>query len=242
MSLAKSLAKRFLPLLALPLAIGSVASAQPAPSEPASPRFVRATGSASVAVKPDQAEIDIGVVSEAETAKAAAAANASETAKVLDQLKKAAGPGAEIRTQNYSVYPRYRHDQQGREPVIIGFTASNMLHVKLKEIEKVSELIDAATQTGANQIHGIQFTVRDEQAARAKALQQATKDALASAEAMAAAVGAKPAKVRSVEEQGSAPIQPLRAMAMAEARATTTPVEPGTIEITASVIVTVEIQ
>lgn len=237
-----SLAKRFLPLLLLPLAMGCLANAQPAPSEPASPRFVRATGSASIAVKPDQAEIDIGVVSEAETAKAAAAANASETAKVLDQLKKAGGPGAEIRTQNYSVHPRYRHDQQGREPVIAGFTASNVLHVRLKEIEKVSELIDAATQTGANQIHGIQFTVRDEQAARAKALQQATQNALASAEAMAAAVGAKPGKVRSVEEQGSAPIQPLRAMAMAEARAAPTPVEPGTIEITASVIITVEIQ
>ena len=233
--------KRFLPLLLLPLAMGCIANAQQTSSESAS-RFVRATGSASIEVKPDQAEISIGVVSEGGTAKAAAVANAAETTKVLEQLKKAGGPGAEIRTLSYSVHPRYRHDQQGREPEIVGFTASNMLQVTLQEIEKVSELIDAATQTGANQIHGIQFTLRDEKAARATALQQATKNAMASAAAMAAAVGAKPGKVRSVEEQGAAPIQPFRAMAMAEARAASTPVEPGTIEITASVTITVGIE
>jgi uncharacterized protein YggE len=234
--------KRFLPLLLLPLAMTWPSGAQTTSPGSPSARFARATGTASVAVKPDQAEIDIGVLSEADTAQGAAAANASDTAKVLDQLKKAGGPSAEIRTQNYSVHPRYRHDQPGREPAIVGFTASNILHVKVKDIEKVGALIDAATQNGANQIHGIQFTVRDEQAARAGALRQATQNAIAGAGAMAAAAGAKPGKVLSVEEQGSAPIQPLRTMAMAEARATPTPVEPGTVEIAASVTVTVEIQ
>ena len=239
MNLSKMrLSQRF--LLLLFLAVACLANAQQTPSEPQ--RFIRATGNASVAVKPDQVEISIGVVSEADTAKAAAAANAAETTKVLEQLKKAAGPSAEIRTLNYNVYPRYRHDEQGREPQIVGYTVSNMLHVKLKEIEKASELIDAATQTGANQIHGIQFTLGDEQAARNQALQKATKEALASAAAIATAVGAKLGKVRSVEEQGSGPIQPLRMMAMAEAKGASTPVEPGTIEITASVIVTVEVE
>lgn len=235
--------QRFLPLLLLLLSSAIVwpAGAQTVPT-PASPRFVRATGTASIAVKPDQAEIDIGVVNEADTAQAAAAANASETAKVLDEMKRAGGPDAEIRTQSYSVHPRYRHDPQGREPVIVGFTASNILHVTVREIKKVSALIDAATESGANQIHGIQFTIRDEQAARAEALRQATQNALAGAEAMAAAASAKLGKILSVEEQGSSPIQPLRMMAMAEAQATPTPVEPGTVEITASVTVTVEIQ
>lgn len=90
-----------------------------------------------------------------------------------------------------TVHPQYRHDQQGRERQIVGFTATNMVHVELKQIEKASGLIDMATQTGANQVHGIQFTLRDEQAARARALQQAAKKAMASAQAMATAVGAR---------------------------------------------------
>lgn len=236
-----SLSKQYLSILLLPLVMGSLASAQTASPSPSS-RFIRAAGSASIAEKPDQAEINIGVASEAETAKAAASANASASAKVLEQLKKAAGPSAEIRTISYSVHPRYRHDQQGREPQIVGFTATNMVRVTLNDIEKVSGLIDAATEAGANQIHGIEFTLRDEQAARAKALRQATEKAKASAEAMAAAIGAKIGRVRSVEEQQSSPIQPLRAMAMAEARAGSTPVEPGTIEITAAVTITVEME
>jgi uncharacterized protein YggE len=70
--------------------------------------LVRASGTANISVKPDQAEINIGVVSEAETAKAAAAANAEESTRVLEQLKKGGGENTEIRTISYSVHPRYR--------------------------------------------------------------------------------------------------------------------------------------
>jgi uncharacterized protein YggE len=59
---------------------------------------------------------------------------------------------------------------------------------------------------------------------------------------MAAAVGAKLGRVRSVEEQGAEPPRPMRTMAMAEARAASTPVEPGTIEVLASVTVTAEME
>jgi hypothetical protein len=238
-----NLPKRKLPILFLPLAFACLGGAQQAPAESASPRLIRATGTAKIPVKPDQAEINVGVVTEAATAKAAASANAEESTRVIEQLKKAGGSSTEIRTVNYSVHPRYRHSNDGREPEIVGFTASNVVRVKLDDLERVGELIDAATQTGANQIHGIEFTLQNERAARAQALQQATKEAMASAAAMAAAVGAKLGRVRSVEEQGTAsPPQPLRTMAMAEARAVSTPVEPGTIEVPASVTVTVEME
>jgi hypothetical protein len=237
-----SLWNRTLPILFLPLALAGLANAQPARPEPASPRLIRAAGSAQISVKPDQAEINIGVVSEAETAKAAAAANAEDSAKVIEQLKKAGGPDTEIRTVNYSVHPRYQHSNDGRDPKITGFTANNTVRVKLNDLAKVGELIDLATQTGANQIHGIQFTLRNEQAARGQALQQATQEAMASAEAMAAAIGAKLGQVRSVEEQGAEPPRPMHMMAMAEARGAATPIEPGTIEVSASVTVTVEMQ
>lgn len=236
-----NLSKRSLGILWLSLFMGCYATAQQQSVE-RDGRFVRATGNAEIAVKPDQVEIQIGVVTEAKTAKAAAAANADQTSKVLEQLKKAVGPNGEIRTTTYTVHPRYRHDEGGRERQIVGFRATNMVLVELNQIEKASQLIDMATQTGANQVHGIQFTLRDEQAARAQALQQAAKKAMASAEAMATAIGEKLGRVRSVEEQGSSPIQPLRTMAMAESHTASTPVEPGSIDITATVTITVELE
>lgn len=241
MILQKQIPLILLAVIAIPL----ISQAQQAAPEQDSPRYVRASGQANVSVKPDQAEINIGVVSEADTAEAAAAANARQSTKVLDQLKQVVGSGADIRTVSYSVHPRYRNTDGRREPEIAGFTATNMVRVKVDDLGKVGKVIDTATQTGANQIHGIQFGLRDEQKARAQALQQATKAAMANAEAMAAAVGAKPSRIRSVEEQSSTPIQPLRGMEMAMARAQAappTPVEPGTIEVQASVTITIEIE
>lgn len=233
--------KRSLVILWLALLMGCYATAQQQSAE-RDGRFVRATGNAESAVKPDQVEIQIGVVTEAKTAKDAAAANAAQTSRVLEQLKKAVGSNGEVRTTSYTVYPLYRHDQGERERQLVGFTATNSVLVELNQIEKASELIDLATQTGANQIHSIQFTLRDKQVARARALQQAVRKALANAEAIATAVGAKLGRVRRVEEQGSSPIEPLRTMALAESRTVSTPIEPGSINITASVTITAELE
>ena len=236
-----NLSKRSLGMLWLSLFMGCYATAQQQSVE-RDGRFVRATGNAESALKPDQVEFQIGVVTEAATAKEAAAANAANSSRVLEQLKKAVGPNGEVRTTSYTVYPRYRHDQGKRERQLVGFTATNSVLVELNQIEKVSELIDLATQAGANQIHGIQFTLRDKQVARAQALQQAAKKALANAEAIATAVGAKLGRVRSVKEEGSSPIEPLRTMALAESRTASTPIEPGSINIAASVTITVELE
>jgi len=205
---------------------------------------IRVTGEATVMAKPDQAQIDISVVTQAQTAQAAATQNAQRLDAVLAELRQALGQGAEIKTISYSLSPVYRYPREGGNPTITGYSATNVVQVKTNDLTQVGKIIDIATQSGANTVRRLQFTLKDEQAVRAQALREATVKARSKAESIASALGAKIVRVLRAEEGGPIVVQPVMAEAMAmraEAAAPPTPVEPGTIEVRATVSLTVEI-
>lgn len=76
--------------------------------------YVQATGEATVSASPDQALIEIGVISQGSTAVAASAQNAGQTSAVLDDLAKLLGGSRKLRTTSYSVRPNYQHPKPGR--------------------------------------------------------------------------------------------------------------------------------
>jgi uncharacterized protein YggE len=164
---------------------------------------------------------------------------------VLGAVKKSAGPTAVLKTVNYSLSPAYKY-QNGHEPLIVGYNASNLVQVQLDDLARISNVIDAAAQSGANQVQGIQFTLRDQDAVRATALREAALRARAEAEVLAGALGLKVVRVLSVEEQ-SPQVMPVRYMAapragLASASAeVATPVEAGRLDISADVTLTVEV-
>ena len=205
---------------------------------------IRTSGEATVTAKPDRAIIDLGVVAQAQTAQAAAAQNATRLDAVLRELKSAAGPGAEIKTTSYSLEPNYRYPKPGGPPEISGYTARNVVEVTSGDLESVGKIIDTVTKSGANTIDRLQFTLKDEQPARAQALREASVKARANADAIAGALGVKIAGILFAEEEAGA-MQPPRPMfaraAMAEAMAAPTPVVAGTLEIHGTVTLTVEI-
>lgn len=209
---------------------------------PERPRIpvVRATAEGVASARPDRAVIDIGVVSQASTAQAAAAQNGQQTTNVIARLKQSLPPGTQVQTAGYSLYPNYRQGP-GQSQQITGYTASNVVKVTIDDLNGVSKAIDTATGIGANTIGGLQFTLKDEQALRGQALQTATRRARANAEAMAAALGTKITRVVEVEEGAPQEVRPMmRAMAMSVASAT--PVEAGTVDVRVTVTLTAEIQ
>ena len=219
-----------------------VASAQPTERRPRPPT-VTAQGVAVITAEPDQAQIDIGVVTQARNAIDAAKENAEKLARVMREVKKFLGKGDEIKTANYSLNPNYRYPQGGK-PEIVGYTATNVLQVKTGALEKVGQLIDAAMRSGANTIQRLLFTLKDEQSAQLQALRLASTRAKAKAEAMANALGLKIVKVLSVteNERGIRPIMmPQPRVTQMETAAAPTPVEPGTIEVRSSVTLTAEV-
>jgi uncharacterized protein len=235
--------RQFSALLAVLAFLPSVALAQQADRRPTVPS-VTTNGEAVITVEPDQAQIDIGVVTQARSAPDAAKENAEKLARVMSQVKKLLGKGDEVKTASYSLNPNYRYPQGGK-PEIVGYTATNVLHIKTGSLENVGKLIDAAMQSGANTIQRLIFTLKDEQSAQLQALRLASTKAKAKAEAMANALGLEIIKILSVTEgeRGVRPIvmpQP-RVAQMDTPVATPTPVEAGTIEVRSSVTLTAEV-
>lgn len=221
----------------------SLLSAQPAPSEREARPFIRTTAEATVTAKPDRAMIQIGVTTQAQTAQAAGAQNAARLDQVLGQLKSAAGPAAEIKTLSYALEPDYRYPKPGGQPELAGYTARNVVQVTTSDLDAAGKIIDLATQSGANNIERLLFTLKNDEAARGEVLREATAKARANAEAIARALGVKITRVLSAEGGGTGP-RPVEfgtpRMAVAAPMAAT-PVAPGTIEIHDTVTLTFEI-
>lgn len=205
---------------------------------------IRVAAEATVTTAPDQAQINIGVVTEADNAQDAATGNARELATVLATLREKFGGAADIKTVGYSLNPTYEHPKQGGARRIVGYTATNTVEVTTTELDQVGDIIGVATATGANRVQQLRFALKDEIPFQAEALRQATVRARKKADAIASALDLKVGRILAVDEgvHGVSPIVVRsRQVVMAEAAAISAPVEPGTIEVRATVTLTVEI-
>lgn len=228
-------------VLATILLLASGIQAQAAADQTKTPS-ITVSGEAAIFAEPDQAQIDIGVVTQAPTAPAASQENAARLARVLAEIKKQLGEGDEVTTAGYALTPNYRYPKDGK-PEIAGYTASNTLRVKTTNLALVGRLIDSAMQAGANRVHRLVFTLKDELAAQLEALRLASAKARTKAEAVANSLGLKIDRIAAVNETGRA-VQPIFREALAaraDAGPTPTPVEPGTVEIRSAVSLTVEV-
>lgn len=233
--------KRFSLVVGILLLLSSTALAQQERQRPRVPS-ITVTGDAVISAEPNQAQIDIGVVTQARTAPDASKENAERLTRVLTEIKKLLGKDDDVKTSGYSLTPTYRYPQGGK-PEIVGYSASNTVRIKTNHLEIVGRLIDAAMQAGANNVNRLVFTLKDEQAAQLDALRSASAKAKNKAEAVASSLGLKIVKIVSVTENERA-VQPVFRQAMAaraEAAATPTPVEPGTVEVRSTVSMTVEV-
>jgi hypothetical protein len=232
--------------MAFPVAIlaSTLSMFQPG-STPSEPPQIRVTGHARISAQPEQAEVDIGVVTEAAEAGDAGRLNAEKLDRVLKALQNAFGPGARFETVGYSLNPVYRHDEPRSQPAITGYHASNTLRIRDLQISQVGKAIDTATKSGANSVHNIVFKLKDEAAVQSRALRDAAADARAKAHALAEALGLRVVRILAATEGEPEVVRPLPAyrgeIAMFSAPSPPTPIEPGTIEVRASVTLVVEV-
>ncbi len=205
------------------------------------PPYVRVHGESTISVEPDQAQIDIGVITQGATTQAATDANAKQATAVIEQLK-AAAPAATVKTVNFSVNPNYKYPKDGSAPAILGYTANNTVRMELNDVALVHKVIDAATRSGANNVNRLNFTLKDEKPYRARALGEAATQARSSAEALAGSLHLRLGRVLQLEEGQPVIVSPARQVEFARAESNTeTPISPGNIDVHASVNITFEI-
>lgn len=202
-------------------------------------RLVRAVGEAVITVKPDLAKVNVGVVTQANTAREAAGVNATQVEAVLAQLRQVLGPTADMKTISYSLTPNYKYNQ-GSPPTLIGYTASNNVEANISDLSLIGTVIDAAAEAGANNVGSLLFTIKDQEPVRLQVLGMAAKQARGHAEAIAAGLGARIGSIFTATEGATISLPIVRTESPGPT-ATATPIETGLVQIRATVTVEAEL-
>ncbi len=161
---------------------------------------VSATGE--VTWVPDIALISAGVVTRSTTAAAAMQENAIRMERVIAALRRAGLADRDIQTTSISLSPEYRYENN-KPPQLVGYTASNQVNVRFRDIASSGRILDALVAQGANQINGPNLTLDKPQAALDGARANAIATGRARAEMYAASLGMRVARVVSVSESGN---------------------------------------
>lgn len=223
------------PFAALAIALSLIAATAQAAEEER--RTLTVTGTGEVSAAPDMANVDLGVTSQADTARAALDANTAAMNEVMQALKDLGIAEKDIRTSGFNVQPRYRHDpQRPQSPEITGYEVSNTVHVSVRALAGLGRLLDTVVSRGSNTINGLSFGFADRERIVDEARRAAGADARRKAELFAEGLGVRLGPIVAVSEagggQGPVPVF-ARTMAMEAA----VPIATGEQTVSASVTV-----
>ncbi|MEX3012044.1 SIMPL domain-containing protein [Hoeflea sp. TYP-13] len=216
-------------------------------SDAPKPGLVSVTGQGTAHLVPDMAVITLTVMRQEKTARAALDANNSAMAEVLAAMKADGIESRDLQTSGFSINPQYFYPKSDGtrpvEPTITGYSVSNSLTVRIRNLDMLGAILDKSVTLGVNQGGQISFTNDDPSEAVSKARTAAVKDAVAKAATLAEAAGVSLGRISQINEQHSVP-QPMpmmRAeMAMKSADAAV-PVATGENQYQVNVNVTFEI-
>jgi len=202
---------------------------------------VSATGE--VTRVPDVAIISAGVVSRSTTATGALQDTANRMSRVLAALKRAGIEDRDIQTSNVGLNPEYRY-VENQPPQLVGYTASNTVTVRFRDIRNSGKILDALVAQGSNQINGPTLTVDKPESALDEARAKAIAIGRARAELYARSLGLRVVRVVSVNESGgSYPVPPPMPMyARADMAQAKTSIEPGEQKLQVNLAMTFELQ
>ena len=205
------------------------------------------TADAEVEAPPDTATVTVGATAQAREAAAAQEQVNRIVRDALDAIVELGVPREQVQTAALSVHPVYsdpqpprpadRSDGEPSEPTIVAYRASNTIEVRVRELDQVGDVIDAAIKAGANELRGVSFTLADDTEPRRRALREAARRARAEAEALADAMGLRLGQVLEVTTGGADVSPPTPRYFAAEAiasRAAATPVQPGQVRVRAT--------
>lgn len=203
---------------------------------------VTAQGEGKHLAAPDQAEMSFGVTTQGSDAKDTLADASGKADAVVAAIKKAGIDADDVQTSGVNLYPQYDYSNE-KTPRITGYQASVNVRVTMREIDAVGDIISAAANAGATDISGPNFTLSEDAEARAAAIEKAVADAKARAEVMAKAAGKSVGEVVSISEAGvTVPIVYAERTAAADMAGAAPKIEPGTLDIVASVTVVYELK
>lgn len=193
---------------------------------------------------PDIAVISAGVMTRSSSATGAIQENAARMERVRAALKRAGIEDRDIQTSNISLNPEYRY-QDSQPPQLTGYTASNQVNVRFRDIRNTGRILDALVAEGANQINGPSLTIDKPEVALDEARAKAIAVGRARAELYARAMGMRVVRLLSVTEGGGYSGGP-RPMVMMRAEAAgavaDSKIDPGEQQLQVALTMSFELQ
>lgn len=222
-------------------------------------RVFTVSGEGKVVAVPDIAQLSISVLTEGrKNLTDLQKQNTDKINRIISYLKEQGLGQKDIKTEYYNISPRYQYFSCPPGPVplgvetypeirpcppseIIGYSISQSISVKVRDLSKVGALLTGAVEGGANNVSGPNFTVDDPHVLENQAREEAVSKAREKAKSVARAGGFRLGKVISIQEEFVSPYLPIAF----EARGGAIPfpsIEPGSQEIVVNVTLTYEIK
>ena len=205
-------------------------------------RTVTATAEGKAEGAPDLLTVSLGVQTQSRTAQGALSDNAAKAQALIAKLKADGVADKDIQTSQLNVSPQYTGGGPGTAPAITGYMVTNLVTAKLRKLDKAGALIDNAVASAGNdaRVNSLGYSIDDNSALLSAARADAVRQAAARAKAMAEAAGVTLGPVRAITDSSAPQIQPMYAMAAPTAGGATgasTPLQPGTQQLTVQVVV-----
>jgi uncharacterized protein YggE len=218
----------------------TAAAAQPAMTLAPGEALLSVQAEGRFASRPDTMTMTAGAVTTGATPAEAAATNNALAQRLIEAVRAGGIEARDVRTSHFEVRPSFENsrDAQGQPPRILGYVVTNVIEVRLRNLENVQSLISRLFEAGANSVSGPRFSLADDRAARRAAQRNAVEEARAEAENYAAAMGRRVGRLLRVSDRRtwSETISD-EGIVITGSRIPPTPIEPGEIEIRAIVFV-----
>lgn len=203
------------------------------------PNSIHVSGMGRISIAPDKAELTLSVEVQAKSAEAARNQAATAMAALIKAVKNADVADKDIQTRYVSLYPIYTPDTANK---ISGYQLANQVTVIVRDIGKISSVIDSAVNAGGNavRVQGVSFAIDNPESALSQAREKAYADALSKAEQYAKLADIRLGRAIQISEGGGMPPMPvpfaeMSAMKLGGRAADSTPVQVGEQEVSVTV-------
>ncbi|MEK7076412.1 MAG: SIMPL domain-containing protein [Patescibacteria group bacterium] len=157
------------------------------------------SGEGKVIAKPDTAVISASIVTEAKTSKVAQDENSAKSNRVTVFLKEQKIDEKDIKTTAYNIYPQYNY-RPNTKPEITGYQVNQTLEIKVRDLDKISTVLDGLVSAGTNQVNNLGLKVDDPEKLKSEARTRAIVDAKAKAKELEKQVGIQLGKIVNFSE------------------------------------------
>lgn len=160
---------------------------------------ITVSDSGEIYADPDLAIIDLSVISEAETVTEAMNQNTDKMDAIVAVIKGHGVSSDDLKTTNFSIHPRYEY-RSDEKRTLVGYEIHQTLQVKIRDLQKTSPIIQAATDAGVNQVGNLQFTIDQQDDLKKQAREMAIEKAKIKARELAGQLGVRLIRITSFNE------------------------------------------